>query len=145
MNGNDIPDAVKSLLAEPTYARANPDSVAPILSDLGVEHSLLRSFLERYEGPFWSEHIGCEMLDLYEGEETIKSATETCRQRFGFPSNLLVLSQLTAGQIVVLDTSDDKVCEVDFEGGEELLKKKELEPRWDSFRSFLVEYFVGSV
>ncbi|MDY6993021.1 MAG: SMI1/KNR4 family protein [Pseudomonadota bacterium] len=145
MNGNDIPGAVKSLLAEPTYARANPDSVGLILSDLGVEHGLLRSFLERYEGPFWSEYTGCEMLDLYEGEETIKSATETCRRQFGFPSNLLVLSRLTAGQVVVLDTSDDKVYEVDFEGGEELLNKKELEPRWGSLRSFLIEYFVGDV
>lgn len=138
---SQIPEVVGRKLADPIYARRNPDKVDTVLIDLGATNDVLRNFLRQYEGPFWSESLGLELLDIYEGNDSIRSVTGVCRQRFGFPDRLLVLTQLSAGQVLVLDTVSDEVYEVDFEGGERLLLAGELEPRWDTFRSFLAEYF----
>lgn len=100
--------------------------------------------MKRYEGPFWSEYTGYEMLDLLEGEETIKSSTEICRTQFSLPAKYLVMSQLSAGQLLMLDCLEDKVYEVDFEGGDMLLQRGQLIPRRPSFSEFLVEYFTGT-
>lgn len=89
--------------------------------------------------------MGCELMDLCEDEETIKSATELCRRQFRFPQNFLVLTKLSAGQVVVLNTVDDKVYEVDFEGGEKLLLQGKIEPRWNHLHSFLIEFFAQKI
>lgn len=143
MSTNGIPEIVENALGEPIYERTSPELVARTLSDLGTTHQLLKSFFERFEGSFWSEHLGYEMLDLLEGEENVRLATEQCRQQFGFPDNFLILTQWSAGQVVVLDVVKDEVFEVDFEGGERLLLEGSLQPRWNDFRSFLKEYFSG--
>ena len=92
-------------------------------------------------GPFWSEALGFELLDALEGPETIRSITENCRQQFGFPDHVVVLSAPSAGQVIALDVDSDKLFEVDFEGGEKLLALGQLTPRWNSFEAFLCEYF----
>lgn len=139
----DVPESVSRVLGDAIYARRNVEMVAGVLAALDVKHDLLRSFFERYEGPFWSENTGYEVLDILDGDETIQSATEICRKQFLFPVQFLVLSRLSAGQVVVLDTLDDKVYEVDFEGGEALLLAGQLAPRWESFRSFLNEFILS--
>lgn len=139
-----IPNEVAISLRDQKYARPDPDIVVDALHRLGVPpHSLLQAFFRKYEGPFWSEHLGYELLDVSEGVETVESATETCQQKFGFPRSAVVLTQLTSGQVAVLNTEIDKVYEVDFEGGDVMLKTGELVPRWGTFRDFLLEYFAG--
>lgn len=39
------------------------------------------------------------------------------------------------------DTNTDKVYNVNFEGGNELLMKGELKEDWSSFDDFLIDYF----
>lgn len=48
---------------------------------------------------------------------------------------------MSALEVIVLDTVNDKVYRVDFEGGDEKLLNAELHPEWDSFEEFLIEYF----
>jgi len=83
------------------------------------------------------------MLDVCAGSDTLETSTLTCRDLFGFPEEFVVLTQYSAGQVLVLDRQMDSVYEVDFEGGDQLLVRNELGPRWNSFREFLVEYFGG--
>lgn len=141
---NQLSQDIKDVLADAIYLRSDPSVVGMELKRVGVNHSLLQEFFEHYEGPFWSEYIGCELMDICADDENIVSATEICRKQFGFSIALLVLTRLTAGQVVVLDCVQDKVYEVDFEGGDRLLLSGQLTPRWESFSSFLDEYFTGN-
>ena len=140
----EIPQEIKDALRDEKYRRPDKAIVGEVLRRLGVpSQSLVHVFFESYEGPFWSEYLGYELLDVLEGEETLETATATCRKTFAFPESSLVLTQLSSGQVVVLNTERDKVYEVDFEGGDRLLVSDGLSPRWDSFRDFLLEYFVA--
>lgn len=143
MNINDVPEVVERILDGAVYLRHDHAAVDYALNNLGASHDLLAKFFRRYEGPFWSEYLGCEMMDMVEGGETVTSMTEGCRRMFGFPASIIVLTKISAGQVVVLNQSDDKVFEVDFEGGDALLRQGKLRPRWNSFRCFLEEYFSG--
>lgn len=136
-----IPQQVIDCLSEKKYFRQDKDLVDQALNRLMVDHPLFRSFFETYEGSFWSEHLGYELLDIVDGSETVETSTDTCRAQFGFPPQFLVLTQLSTGQVVVLNVDNDKVYEVDFEGGEKLLLSGELPPRWMSFEDFLRDYF----
>lgn len=140
-----IPQVVKDSLDAPNYRRPEKMVATKALEKIcPVSHSLLQEFCEEYEGPFWSEFVGYELLDLVEGKETIVTSTEICRKQFRFPETCCVLTQLSSGQVVVLDAERDKVYEVDFEGGEKRLADASLPARWESFESFLKEYFTGS-
>ena len=44
-------------------------------------------------------------------------------------------------EVIVLNTIDDKVYRVDFEGGDEKLLKGVLQAEWYSFEKFLIAYF----
>ncbi|MFI8618504.1 hypothetical protein ACIGHN_23670 [Acidovorax sp. NPDC077693] len=136
-----IPEIVNSKLIDARYVRNYSNLVGNQLRMLGVTHELLQSFYEKYVGPFWSERIGCELLDIVEGADNISAMTLVCRDEFNFFSKYLVISQLAAGQVVVLDTHTDEVYEVDFEGGERMLMAGTLKPRWNSFEKFLMDYF----
>lgn len=57
----------------------------------------------------------------------------------------LVLSEMSANAVLVLDTVTDKVYIVNFEGGDELLFKGELKETWSSFFDFLKAYFNCSL
>ena len=51
----------------------------------------------------------------------------------------MVLSEMSANAVLVLDTVTDNI--VNFEGGDELLLRGELKETWSSFFDFLKAYF----
>lgn len=69
-------------------------------------------------------------------ENNIEAYTLICREEHGFPKQYLVLSEMSANAVLVLDTVTDKVHIVNFEGGDELLLKGELEATWSTFYNF---------
>lgn len=137
-----LPDNVIQALNDPTFHRKSND-VETVLDRLEVTPSSeFTEFFRTYIGPFWSDSLGIELADIVDDESNIETLTEQCRSQFQFPKRMLVLTQLSAGATVhVLDTDSDEVFVVDFEGGEDLLAKGELEPRWATFGDFLQEYF----
>jgi hypothetical protein len=144
MTVSAVPADIAAKLADPIYTRpAGPDA-GRALDALGAGgHPLLKGFFESYVGSFWSENMGVELMDLMLGTETIQTSTEVCRRKFGFPSQFIVLSTYSAGQVVVLDVNTDEVFNVDFEGGDRMLIEGELEPQWASFEAFLRDFFCG--
>lgn len=58
-----------------------------------------------------------------------------------FPKKYLVLTEMEANEVIVLNSLNDKVYRVDFEGGDEKLLNEDLEEDWESFEEFLVTYF----
>jgi hypothetical protein len=95
-----------------------------------------------YSGPFWSSRIGVELLEIIEAPRTVEVVTKICREKFGLPAGFFVLTDLTAGQVVVLDDEKDQVYEMDFEGGEKLIANGNLPVRWPSVESFLMDCFA---
>lgn len=67
--------------------------------------------------------------------------TLACREQYGFENKFIVLTNMAANEVLILDTESDKVYRVDFEGGENKLKMNELKETWSSFLDFLKEYF----
>lgn len=137
-----LPDNIVKALRDPTFHRPC-NNVEEVLIRLNVTpSSVFREFYGTYVGPFWSDFLAIELADIIEDESSIETLTEQCRSQFGFPKRMLVLTPLSAGGTVhVLDTESDEVFVVDFEGGESLLVKGELEARWATFRGFLQDYF----
>lgn len=137
-----LPDKVVNALSDPAYHR-QVDDIEVVLGQLDVTPSSeFTEFYRTYIGPFWSDSLGIELADIIDDECNIGALTEQCRSQYRFPERMLVLTQLSPGGTVhVLDTESDEVLVVDFEGGEDLLVKGELEPRWDTFSDFLQDYF----
>jgi len=143
MNKYLIPLQVRDALSDPQYQRVDEDElVAEALNRLGVRSELFHSFYQAYSGPFWSIRVGAELLDVIEGPNTVEVDTGICRKKFGLPANFFVLTKYAAGQVVVLDDLSEKIYEMDFEGGVELLSSGTLPVRWTSLASFLIEYFA---
>lgn len=138
----NLPANVVNALSDPVYRRQEND-LTPLLKRLNVAPSSeFLEFYRTYIGPFWSDSLGIELADILDEESNIESLTEQCRLQYGFPEQMLVLTQLSpGGTIHVLDTKSDEVFIVDFEGGEEMLVKQELDPSWNTFREFLQDYF----
>lgn len=139
-----FPSEVQEFLNSPLYKRACSKNVKLAFKKLEIVHESAQDFFELFEGSFWSEHLGCELLDICTGDENILSVTEICRKNFRFPSQFLILTRFSVS-IMVLDCVKDKVYEIDFEGGDALLINQMLPPRWDSFLSFINEYFTGKI
>ena len=145
MINNSIPQEIEFTLTDKVYKRYDRALAAEVLNKLNVsQNSLLFNFYINYEGPFWSEFLGYELLDVYEVIENIEAATSTCRDSFGFLESYLVISQISSGQVLVWEAGTDMVYEVDFEGGEKLLLSGRVSPGWNSFREFLRGYFLGN-
>ncbi|MDA2565159.1 SMI1/KNR4 family protein [Bacillus cereus] len=139
---NVLPDNLEQVLEEDIYKREDKNKVKETLTNLGVEVSdTFREFYYRYAGPFWEEHVPYELLDVVDEENNIESYTIIARNQHGFPKKYLVLSEMSANAILVLDSVTDKVYSVNFEGGDELLLSGELEETWPTFYEFLKEYF----
>ena len=139
---NDLPDLVREELNTSIYERKDSSIIISAIKNLGVSPSrFFINFFENYTGPFWSEKLGYELLDLVEANPNIIKQTRICRELYKFPAKYIVLTELTAGQVAVLNSTTDEVLEVDFEGGDELLRRGDLKPRWFSFREFLIDYF----
>lgn len=137
-----LPDGLEHILEEDMYKRVNRNTVHEVLARLGVNVSItFHQFYNRYAGPFWNENVAFELLDISEEKNTIESYTRIVRKEHGWSKQFLVLSEMSANMVLVLDTLTDKVYKVDFEGGDELLFSGELQETWSSFYDFLKEYF----
>ncbi|MGG3928305.1 SMI1/KNR4 family protein [Metabacillus fastidiosus] len=140
----NLPDELHTALKEDIYKRENRDDVYSVLARLNVTASpTFVEFYKKYSGSFWGNSVPYELLDLCEDINNIESYTEICRKEHCFPDIFLVLSELSAGAALVLDSVTDKVYEVDFEGGNESLLNGSLKACWPSFYEFLKDYFEG--
>ncbi|MGG2134683.1 SMI1/KNR4 family protein [Bacillus sp. S2(2024)] len=137
-----LPDKLDQVLREDIYKREGKNKVKETLTSLSVEVSdTFSDFYHRYAGPFWEEHVPYELLDIVDEENNIESYTIIARKEHGFPKKYLVLSEMSANAVLVLDSITDKVYLVNFEGGDELLLSGELKETWSTFYAFLKEYF----
>lgn len=130
----NLTDQLGEILAEETYERQNKGEVQDAIKRLGVTVSeTFFEFYDKYTGPFWEESVPFELLDIVEDTPTIESYTMITRKEHGFPQQYLVVSEMSANAVLVLDTNTDRVYKVNFEGEDELLKKGELKETWSTF------------
>lgn len=133
---------LKEILDSSIYARKNPEEVKQTFLRLNVKVSkIVEEFFVNFAGPFWEETLGMTFLDIVEDEINIESITMECRKEHSFPMNYLVLTEMVANEVIVLNTLDDKVFRVDFEGGDEKMISGILQAEWECFGDFLVAYF----
>ncbi|MBR1736425.1 MAG: SMI1/KNR4 family protein [Firmicutes bacterium] len=138
----DIEEKLRYVLKDEIYKRNDKSEVLAAFERLNVKVSnIFGKFYMNYEGPFWSENMGTELLDIINGDANIEKLTIICRGEFDFPKKYLVLTELTVGEVIVFDSISDKVFRVDFEGGDEMLREGKLKAEWGSFEEFLSEYF----
>ncbi|MGJ7498234.1 hypothetical protein ACSFA8_24655 [Variovorax sp. RT4R15] len=136
---------VVSSLEDEGFLRSDVADAAAGLNRLGIaEDSQIGSFYLRYNGPLASQNTGFELLDVVGArpQESIEAATALVRSKYGWPERYLVLTSLLGGGVMVYDISTEQVYDVDFEGGDTLLKNGQLEPRYPSFLEFL-RFFFG--
>ncbi|MBR3537075.1 MAG: SMI1/KNR4 family protein [Oscillospiraceae bacterium] len=139
---NNVLDFLKPKLSEDIYLREDILHVSNTLKDLEVSPSQeFIDFYTSYSGPFFEESLGFELLDIIDDSENIRNLTLACREQYEFENKFIVLTNMTANEVLILDTESDKVYRVDFEGGENKLKMNELKETWSSFLDFLKEYF----
>ena len=135
---------IVSSLEDKKFLRSEPADVAAGLARLGVaEDSQIGSFYLRYEGPLSSENTGFLLLDVLGArpQESIEAATAVVRSKYGWPERYVVLTSFLGGGVMAYDLLTEQVYDVDFEGGDALLKNDQLEPRYPSFLEFLRFYF----
>ncbi|WP_195237744.1 SMI1/KNR4 family protein [Clostridium perfringens] len=138
-----LPNGLKEILSNNIYLREDKSKVFKAIKELDVNPS--KEFIEfyiTYEGPFWEESLGIELMDIIEDTNNILKSTIICRDEYGFNKEYLVLTEMSANEVIVLNSKNDKVYRVNFEGGDELLNKEELKEEWNSFNDFLREYFM---
>lgn len=136
---------IVSSLEDKRFLRSDAADAAAGLTRLGIaEDSQIGSFYLRYEGPLASENTGFVLLDVLGArpQESIEAATTVVRRKYGWPERYLVLTSFLAGGVMVYDISTEQLYDVDFEGGDALLKDGQLEPRYPSFLEFL-RFFFG--
>ncbi|RAS72845.1 SMI1/KNR4 family protein [Priestia endophytica] len=137
-----LPPALHGVLQEDFYKRRNKSKVNTVLANLDVEVSnSFSEFYNTYEGPFWEEHVPYELLDMVEEDRNIQFYTDILRKVHKFPKNYLVLSELSANTVLILDTLTDKIYCMNFEGEDDLLLSGELKASWSTFYAFLEDYF----
>ncbi|MCC5803767.1 SMI1/KNR4 family protein [Rossellomorea vietnamensis] len=137
-----LPERLNEVLREEIYTRNNSNLVRDSIDRLGVDTSAaFQEFYTRYEGPFWEGHVPFELLDLVEEENNIESYTYLSRREHGFLNRYLVLSEMSANAVLVLDSETDKVYTVNFEGEDELLFQGAFKETWPTFWDFLKAYF----
>ena len=137
----DIISRLKESLDNSTYARENEKEVIQAFKRLDVKVSkVVEEFFLNFAGPFWEETLGMEFFDIVD-DVNIETVTNECRKEHLFPKQYLVLTEMTANEVIVLNTFNDKVYRVDFEGGDKMLLTEQLKEEWESFEKFLVSYF----
>lgn len=137
-----LPEGLEHVLNDDIYLREDKKSVISAIEELGISPS--KEFIEfytTYSGPFWEETLGMELLDIVEENNNCVSYTNICRKEYGFDNKYVILTEMSVNEVIVLDSETDKVYRVNFEGGDDLLKKGELSEEWGSFNNFLKEYF----
>jgi hypothetical protein len=139
---SDLPAEVRRRLTDPAYRRRDVAPVHEALAALGASvPETFRRFYEQFAGPFGSERTGFALLDLCDQDPNIVSVTGICRKKYGWPATFLVLTELLGNSVLVLEATEDRVFDVDFEGGDRLLLNRQLPPAWSSFNEFLGFYF----
>lgn len=137
-----IINRLTKILDKSLYSRNDKEEVIEAFKRLDVNVSeIVKEFYLNFEGPFWEETLGMELLDIINDEVNIESITNECREVHMFPKKYLVLTEMEANEVIVLNSLNDKVYRVDFEGGDEKLLNEDLEEDWESFEEFLVTYF----
>ncbi|PGA13458.1 1,3-beta-glucan synthase regulator [Priestia aryabhattai] len=137
-----LPDKLNQALEGEIYIREGKAAVKDALSRLEVKVSqTFTEFYNRYARPCWEEYVPFELLDLVDQENNIEAYTLISRREYGFPKQYLILSEISANAALVLDALTYSVYIVNFEGGDELLLKGELEATWPTFSDFLKSYF----
>lgn len=140
--GMDMIEKLREVLDADTYARKDKEAVTQAFRRLKVNvPELVTVFFNNFAGPFWEETLGMELLDIVDDDVNIEFMTNECRRVHSFPNRFLVLTEMCADEILVLNTENDKVYRVDFEGGHEDLLNDKLNEEWSSFEAFLIEYF----
>lgn len=137
-----LPNGLEEVLSDGIYLRNDKNEVIKAIKELDVNPS--KEFIEfytTYAGPFWEETLGVELMDMIQDNNNIVKSTNICRNEYGFNKKYLVLTEMSVNEVIVLDSDTDKMYRVNFEGGDELLKKGELHEKWSSFSEFLKEYF----
>lgn len=138
----NLPEGLDIVLKEDIYKRQNTVDVHSVLSKLKVTTSnTFVEFYKKYSGSFWSESVPYELLDICDDVNNIETYTEICRNEHKFSNRFLVLSELSTGAVLVLDSITDRVYEVDFEGGQDMLINGNLDASWSTFYEFLEDYF----
>ncbi len=142
MRGMNIIEKLREILDTDIYARKDKKLVIQAFQRLkvNVSESVIEFFIN-FSGPFWEETLGMELLDIVEDDVNIEVMTNECRKEHSFPNQFLVLTEMCANEIIVLNTINDKVYRVDFEGGHEDLVNGKLDEEWSSFEEFLIDYF----
>ncbi|MBU3202454.1 SMI1/KNR4 family protein [Clostridium estertheticum] len=139
---NILPKGLGNILSDDIYLREDKKAVVTALEELGIKPS--NEFIEfytTYSGPFWEETLGVELMDIIEENNNIFTYTNICREHYGFDNKYVILTEMSVNEVIVLDSEIDKLYRVNFEGGDELLKKGKLNEEWSSFNNFLKEYF----
>ena len=137
-----LPKGLEEILSDTIYSRDNKEDVIKTIKELDVNPSEeFIQFYMTYAGPFWEETLGIELMDIIEDNNNILKLTNICRDEYKFNKKYLVLSEMSANEVIVLDSYTDKLYRVNFEGGDELLKYGELEGEWNNFIDFIREYF----
>ncbi|MBU3154424.1 SMI1/KNR4 family protein [Clostridium estertheticum] len=139
---NILPKGLRNVLSNDIYLREDKKAVFTALKELGIKPS--NEFIEfytSYSGPFWEETLGVELMDIIEENNNIFTYTNICREQYGFDNKYVILTEMSVNEVIVLDSETDKLYRVNFEGGDELLKKGKLNEEWNSFNNFLKEYF----
>jgi len=138
----DLLKGLKEKLDDDIYLRNSNDSVINTIKELDVYPSdEFIQFYLTYAGPFWEETLGLELMDIIEDENNIYNSTLICRDEFGFDKKYLVLTVMSANEVIILNSETDKVYRVNFEGDDEKLKNEELQETWNTFIDFIKEYF----
>lgn len=138
----DITDRLREKLNSDLYERKSKAEVTEAFARLEINPpDIVKEFYMNFEGPFWEETFGMELLDIINDRVNVESITNECREEHMFPAKYLVLTEIAANEVIVLDTTDNKVYRVDFEGGDELLLAGQAEEDWGSFEEFLEVYF----
>lgn len=129
----------------PEYTRDRPECVSESLHRLGVQApASFVDFYARFKGPFGSATSGYLLLDLCAaGDDGIVAATGEARAHFALPEEMVVITNLLGGEVLVYATDTDEVFEMDFEGGERVVSSRSVAPRWRSFSDFLASFFSG--
>lgn len=131
---------LKTILRDEMYSRKNIQEIFDAEKALDVTFPKgMKEFYIKYSGPFFEENLGFELKDIDE----IISLTKAVRKYHKFSNKYIVLSDLVAGEILVLNSENENIYKVDFEGKDELLKNNKLNYEWVNFNSFLKSFFLN--
>jgi hypothetical protein len=138
-----IPPTVEKFLNDSAWLRQSTVGLDDALSELGIAITDdIGEFFFKYWGPFSSDSVGYELLDLVEDDESILTSTRVGHEVLGFPSCFVILSSMNGLAVLVYDSATGCVYDVNLEGGDQLLKAGQLTPRWHSWNDFLLSYFT---